>query len=93
MRKRDLAVSPADPLLVTPPQKPRAEAQLDPYYFSRPGACRFVSLGLTTLDGWIKDGTLPVLHIGRAVRIRRDDLLRVVEAQTLPPAKKSRRVM
>jgi excisionase family DNA binding protein len=47
-----------------------------------PDVTRLTNLGRTTIYGEIAAGRLRAVHVGRAVRIRRDDLERWLDRQT-----------
>lgn len=50
-----------------------------PFYFSPGGAAEAVQVSEKTVRRWIKSGLLPVVRVGRIVRVRRMDLDRLME--------------
>lgn len=58
----------------------RREARLEPVLLRVPDAVRLTNLSRSLLYVEIQSGRLPVVRFGRAVRVRRDDLLRWIDS-------------
>ena len=52
---------------------------MEPITLTVAEACRVTGIGRTTLYALVKEGRLPILHLGRRTLIRRTDLERLIE--------------
>ena len=58
---------------------PKPEPAVEPLLYTREEAARMLCLSLRTIDQLTKQGELPFVRFGRAVRFLRDDLLAFIQ--------------
>lgn len=58
----------------------RVKPEAKSFYFSKRAAADHAAVSAKTIQRWIKAGILPVVRVGRLVRVRRLDLDRMMEA-------------
>lgn len=74
---------------VTGPARMRKDAtpSTRPYLLAVPEAARLLAISPHTLRQWISRRQIEVVRLGRAVRIHRNEIERLIAERTEPPAK------